>query len=114
MLKVFTLCHHGARLVIKSNLLLYSMHYAEACNKFVRPIFASLLPGSTFFEEMSQRWPAVGNSVSNLTGPRFEQRRTRYRLLFNQHQLRQQNQISVEALLTLMFFTASSAPQFSE
>ena len=24
------------------------------------------------FEEMSQRWRAVGNTVSDLTGPRFE------------------------------------------
>ena len=48
------------------------------------PISASLRPGNTDpFEKMSQRRRAVGNTVSNLTGPRFEpldfQRRTRYR-----------------------------------
>ena len=37
------------------------------------PISASLRPDNTAsFEEMSQRWRAVGNSVSDLTGPRFE------------------------------------------
>ena len=37
------------------------------------PIFASLHPGNTaLFEEMSQRWRAVGNTRSDLTGPRFE------------------------------------------
>ena len=30
-------------------------------------------PGNTApFEEMSQRWRAVGNTVANLTGPKFE------------------------------------------
>ena len=33
----------------------------------------SLWPGNTaLFEEMSQRWRAVGNTVFDLTGPRFE------------------------------------------
>ena len=37
------------------------------------PISASLRPGNTApFEEMSQRWRAVGNTVSDLTGPRLE------------------------------------------
>ena len=32
-----------------------------------------IAPGNTaFFEEISQRWRAVGNTESNLTGPRFE------------------------------------------
>ena len=49
------------------------LHYAEACNEFVGPISASLRPGYTAsFEEMSQRWQDVGNSVSGLTGLSFE------------------------------------------
>ena len=54
--------------MLLSNLSLYSLHYAEACNELARPIFASLLPGSTApFEEMLQRWRAVGNTVFGLT-----------------------------------------------
>ena len=57
----------------KSNFSIYAQYYAEACNEFVGPISASLRPGNTTsFEEMSQRWRAVGNTVSDLTGPRFE------------------------------------------
>ena len=52
--------------VIKSNLSLYSVYYAEACNEFAGPISASLRRGNTApFEEMLQRWRAVGNSVSD-------------------------------------------------
>ena len=65
---------------IKSNLSLYSLHYAEACNELAGPISASLRPGNTApFEEMSQRWRAVGNTVSDLTGPRFEPQTSRSR-----------------------------------
>ena len=65
---------------IKSNLSLYSLHYAEACNELAGPISASLRPGNTApFEEMSQRWRAVGNTVSDLTGPRFEPHTSRSR-----------------------------------
>ena len=43
-------------------------------------IFASLRPGNTAsFEETSQRWRAVGNTESDLTGPRFEPRNSRSR-----------------------------------
>ena len=64
----------------KSNLSLYSLDYAEACNELAGPISASLRPGNTApFEEMSQRWQAVGNTVSNLTGPRFEPQTSRSR-----------------------------------
>ena len=57
----------------KSNLSLYSLYYAEACNELAGPISPSLRPGNTApFEEMSMRWRAVGNTVSDLTGPRFE------------------------------------------
>ena len=39
----------------------------------VSPISESLHPGNTaFFEEMSLRWRAVGNTVFDLTGQRFE------------------------------------------
>ena len=62
----------------KSNLSLYSLYFAEACSKFAGPISASLLPGNTAsFEEMSQQWRPVGNSVSDLTGPRFEPQTSR-------------------------------------
>ena len=41
---------------------------------------ASLRLGNTApFEEMSQRWRAVGNTVSDLTGPRFEPQTSRSR-----------------------------------
>ena len=59
----------------KSNLLLYSLHYANACNELAGLSSASLRPGNTAsFEEMLQRWQAVGNTASDLTGPRFESR----------------------------------------
>ena len=57
----------------KSNLSLYSLDYAEACNELAGPISASLRPDNTApFEEKRQRWRAIGNTVSDLTGPRFE------------------------------------------
>ena len=52
------------KLNFKSTLSLYSLYYAEACNELVESIYASLRPGNTAsFEEMSQRWRAVGNTV---------------------------------------------------
>ena len=43
------------------------------CNEFVAPICALLRSDNTPpFEEMSQRCRAVGNIVSDLTGPRFD------------------------------------------
>ena len=64
----------------KSNLSLYLLDYAEVCNELAGPISASLRPGNTApFEEMSQRWRAVGNTVSDLTGPRFEPQTSRSR-----------------------------------
>ena len=63
----------GVDFLFKSNLSLYLMYYAEACNELAGPISASLRLGSTAsFEEMSQSWRAVGNTVSDLTSPRFE------------------------------------------
>ena len=55
------------------NVSLYALCYAKACNEFAGPVSAPLRPGNTaFFEQISQRWRAVGNSVFDLTGPRFE------------------------------------------
>ena len=43
-------------------------------------ISASLRPGNTAsFEEMLQRWRAVGNTASDLTGPSFEPWTSRFR-----------------------------------
>ena len=64
----------------KSNLSLYSLYYAKACNGFAGHIFESMRLGNTaLFEEISQRWRAVRNTLSGLTGPNFElQMRTCY------------------------------------
>ena len=68
------------KIQIKSNLSLYSLDYAEACNELARPISASLRPGNTApFEEMSLWWRFIGNTVSDLTGPRFEPQTSRFR-----------------------------------
>ena len=65
---------------LKSNLLLYSLYYAEARNELAGPIVASLRPGKTPpFEAISQRWQTVGIAVSNLNGPRFEPQTSRSR-----------------------------------
>ena len=64
----------------QSNLSLFSLHYVETCNKLAWPISMSLCPGNTApFEEMLQRWRAVGNTVSNLTGTKFEPQISRSR-----------------------------------
>ena len=64
--------------LIKSNLPLYSLYYAEACNELAGPISAPLRPDNTApFEEMLQQWRAVGNSASDLTGTRFEPQTSR-------------------------------------
>ena len=81
--RVYQVLEWQLRIICRSIISLYSLYYAEACNEFTGPIFASLRPGNTAFEEMSQRWRAVGNNVSDFTGPRFEPqtsfpRRTRY------------------------------------
>ena len=60
-------------------------HYArcitpKACIEFTGLISASLRPGNAVpFNEMLQRWRVVGNTVSNLTGPRFETQTSRSR-----------------------------------
>ena len=53
-----------------SNLSLYSLCYAEACNEFEGLISASLCPDNTApFEEMLQGWRAVGNTVPGSRKP---------------------------------------------
>ena len=58
---------------IKSNRLLYSLYFAEACYEFAGPICASLSPSITpDFKEMLTRLQAVGNTEFDLTVSRFE------------------------------------------
>ena len=67
-------------MIIKSITQIFRYTRAEACNEFAGPITLSLHPGNTVpFEEMSHRWRAIGNAVSDLTGPRFEPQTTRSR-----------------------------------
>ena len=66
--------------VIDQKSFIYSLYYAEACNELAGLISTTLRPGSKpSFKEMSQRWRAIGNTVSDLTGPRFEPRTSRSR-----------------------------------
>ena len=63
---------NGTQIKIKSNLSICLLYYAEACNELARPIFASLRLGNiAHFEEMFQRWQAVGNIVE-FNRPRIE------------------------------------------
>ena len=65
---------------VLSNLSLHSLCYAEACNELAGPISTSLRPDNTAsFEEMSQWWRAVGNTVFDLTVPRLEPQTSRCR-----------------------------------
>ena len=65
---------------IKSKFSLHSLHYAKVSNELTGPNSASLRSGNTApFEEISQQWRAVGNTVSDLTGPRFEPQTSRSR-----------------------------------
>ena len=66
----FTMC--WCKFCFKSNLSIYSLYYAEACNKLAGPNSASLRPGTTTsFEKMLLRLRVVGNTVTDLIGPRF-------------------------------------------
>ena len=54
---------------------LFCAYREHWCNEFAGPISASLCTGNTAsFEEMVQRWRAIGNTVSDLIGLRFEPR----------------------------------------
>ena len=56
------------------------MFYFDRCNEFAGPISESLRPINTApFEELSQRWQAVGTAVFDFTGPRFEPQTSRSR-----------------------------------
>ena len=63
-------------LVYTSCICINTVQYAEAFNELERPISALLHPGNTpaSFEEVSQRWRAAGNAVSDLTDLRMELR----------------------------------------
>ena len=66
--------------LIKSFIIGYLLYYAEARNELARPTSASLRPVNTgSIEEMLQRWRAVVNTVSDLTGVRFEPQTSRSR-----------------------------------
>ena len=56
------------------------MYYPEMCNEFAGPVSASLHPGLKVpFEEMLQRWRAVGKIAFELAGPIFEVQNSRSR-----------------------------------
>ena len=69
------------RQYFKSNRSLYKLNYAKECNKFAGPISSSLRPGNNTArsKEISQRWRAISNVVSDLTGLRFEPQTSRSR-----------------------------------
>ena len=57
----------------KSNVSLFSLYYAIACNNLAEPITASLRLGNTApIEEILLQYRIVDNTVSDLLGPRFE------------------------------------------
>ena len=73
-------CTSQLALSVKSNLSLNSLYCAEACNELFEPISLSFRPGNTAsFEEMLQRRRAVNNTVSDLTGLKFEPQTSRTR-----------------------------------
>ena len=77
---VIVLPHQGFRknCQIKSFIILAVI--SRSVYELAGPISASLRPGNTApSKEMSQRWRAVGNTVSDLTGPRFEPQTSRSR-----------------------------------
>ena len=64
----------------RTNQIKYFNILTEACNEIAGPTSASLCPGSTaLYEEMSQRWRAIGNTASDLTDLRFEPQTSRSR-----------------------------------
>ena len=64
--------HAENELQIKSSLFLLCSITLKRVTSW-RRIVAPLCPGNTaHFEEMLQRWRAVGNTVSDSTSPRFE------------------------------------------
>ena len=58
---------------IKSNFRLYSLYDAETCNKLRGPSRVIAPAANTVpFQDMSQYWRAVGNTVFDLTGPTYK------------------------------------------
>ena len=60
--------------MVNSNRSLYLLYYTEACNEFY-DIYLGVIASACYtapFEEILQPWRAVGNTVSNLMGPRLE------------------------------------------
>ena len=49
---------------------IYSLYNEQACNEFARPI--SMLLHKQVTQSVRKNVAAVGNIMSNLTGPRFE------------------------------------------
>ena len=75
-------CHHiGWTLNLKwkwikskSKISLYWLFYAEECKEFAGAHLRTIMRTSStaLFEEISQRWRAIGNTVFDLTGLRFD------------------------------------------
>ena len=58
---------------------LYSLSDTEACNEFTGCVPALLSPGCTTPSKKRSRLPAVGNTMSDLIGPRFEPQTYRFK-----------------------------------
>ena len=77
----FNICLFRTVIKIKSFIILAVLHLSV--QRVCRPISASLrLDNTAPFEEMPQRGQAIGNTVSDLTGPGFEPNTSRSR---NEH-----------------------------
>ena len=63
---------------ITSKLSFHSPYYAKACNEFVLRVIAPL-QHSSFRRNVAAVAIAVGNTVSDLTGSRFESETIRFR-----------------------------------
>ena len=82
-------------------------YFAEACNEFAGPISASSRPSNTAsFQEMPQRWRAVGNTMSNLTGPSFELQTYRSRSKKSDLPIRRSNTVPLDQLADFTHFRA--------
>ena len=69
-----------SRCKAKSILLFSRSTKPKACVGVCKAYLRVISSGNTApFEVMSQRWRAVGNTVYNLTGPRFESRASHFR-----------------------------------
>ena len=73
LLKVLFCCGLNFIHQLNQNFSLYSLYYSWACNEFESHLRVIAPAGNkASLEEMLLRWRAVGNTVSNLTGPRSE------------------------------------------